>query len=220
MTGKDLIQQANTQGLTGSARRDYIEAGRAVTATPKAPTPATSTIQRSLSSGRYTSAPATIQSATTSTPSKATIASTQATPAPTSINAPISAKTVLSPKTTLTPSSPEAKKTGKQLIAESNQLGLTGQARRDYIMKGREDKPIAEQNSILKQQQSLLEDQKKEDERFKNKEQERVNLDESSLLEAKAKNKVTLDKYFADTEEQENRYFNEYEAEQNRLFSE
>lgn len=126
MTGKDLIQQANTQGLTGSARRDYIEAGRAVTATPKATTPATSTIQSSLSSGRSTSAPATIQSATTSTPSKATIASTQATPTATatSINAPISAKTVLSPQTTLTPSSPEAKKTGKQLIAETNQLGL------------------------------------------------------------------------------------------------
>ena len=106
------------------------------------------------------------------------------------------------------------------MIAETNQLGLTGQARRDYIMKGREDKPIAEQNSILKQQQSLLEDQKKEDERFKNKEQERVNLDESSLLEAKAKNKVTLDKYFADTEDQENKYFNDYEAEQNKLFSE
>jgi len=224
LTGKDLIQQANTQGLTGSARRDYIEAGRAVTATPKAPTPTTSTIQSSLSSGSTkpttTSAPATIQSTTTSTPSKTTITPTTVTPVASSINAPISAKTVLSPKTTLTPSSPEAKKTGKQLIAESNQLGLTGQARRDYIMKGRENKPIAEENSILKQQQNLLEDQKREDERFKNKEQERVNLDESSLLEAKAKNKVTLDKYFADTEDQENRYFNDYEAEQNKLFSE
>ncbi len=224
MTGKDLIQQANTQGLTGSARRDYIEAGRAVTATPKVPTPTTSTIQSSLSSSgtkaTTSSAPATIQSTTTSTPSKTTITPTTVAPVASSINAPISAKTVLSPQTTLTPSSPEAKKTGKQLIAETNQLGLTGQARRDYIMKGRENKPIAEENSILKQQQNLLEDQKREDERFKNKEQERVNLDESSLLEAKAKNKVTLDKYFADTEDQENKYFNDYEAEQNKLFSE
>lgn len=55
LLGKDLIQQANTQGLTGSARRDYIEAGRAVTSTPVAkastPAPTTSTIQSSLSSG-------------------------------------------------------------------------------------------------------------------------------------------------------------------------
>lgn len=129
MTGKDLIQQANTQGLTGSARRDYIEAGRAVTATPKATTPATSTIQSSLSSGRSTSAPATIQSATTSSkvataPSKSTITPATVTPAASSINTPVTTKTVLSPQTTLTPSSPEAKKTGKQLIAETNQLGL------------------------------------------------------------------------------------------------
>lgn len=106
------------------------------------------------------------------------------------------------------------------MIAETNKLGLTGQARRDYIMKGRENKPIAEENTILKQQTNLLEDQKREEERFKNEEQARVDLDESSLLAAKAKNKETLDKYFADMEEQENRYFNEYEAEQNRLFSE
>lgn len=106
------------------------------------------------------------------------------------------------------------------MIAETAKLGLTGQARRDYIMKGREDKPIADGNSILKQQQNLFEDQKKEEERFKNEEQDRVNLDESSLLAAKAKNKETLDKYFADTEDQENRYFSDYEAEQNKLFSE
>lgn len=118
-----MILQANTQGLTGSARRNYIEAGRAITtpvavvAKPTTPSPATSTIQRSLSSGGSTKAPATIQSATTS--GKVT-----ATPAASSINSGISTKTVLSPQTTLTPSSPEAKKTGKQLIAETNQLGL------------------------------------------------------------------------------------------------
>lgn len=141
LLGKDLIQQANTQGLTGSARRDYIEAGRAiatpvaVVAKPTTPSPATSTIQSSLSSGgstkapTTTSAPATIQSSTTSgkvatAPSKSTIAPTTVTPAASSINTGISTKTVLSPQTTLTPSSPEAKKTGKQLIAETNQLGL------------------------------------------------------------------------------------------------
>lgn len=235
LLGKDLIQQANTQGLTGSARRDYIEAGRTiatpVVSTPKVSTPATSTIQSSLSSGgstkapTTTSAPATIQSATTSskvtaTPSKTTITPTTVTPAASSINAGVTTKTVLSPQTTLTPSSPEAKKTGKQLIAETNQLGLKWQARRDYILKGRENKPIAEENTILKQQTNLFEDQKREEERFKNEEQARVNLDESSLLAAKAKNKETLDKYFVDTEEQENKYFNDYEAEQNKLFSE
>ena len=200
LLGKSLIQQADAQWLTGSARRDYIEAGRAiatpvVTTTPKVTTPTTSTIQGSLSSSgtkasSTTTPPATIQGSTTS--SKVATTTTPAT-----INSGISTKTVLSPQTTLTPSSPEAKKTGKQLIAESNKLGLTGQARRDYIMKGRENKPIAEENTILKQQTNLLEDQKREEERFKNEEQARVNLDESSLLAAKAKNKETLDKYFA-----------------------
>jgi len=141
LLGKSLIQQADAQGLTGSARRDYIEAGRAITtpvavvAKPTTPSPATSTIQSSLSSGgstkapTTTSAPATIQSSTTSgkvatAPSKSTITPTTVTPAASSINSGISTKTVLSPQTTLTPSSPEAKKTGKQLIAETNQLGL------------------------------------------------------------------------------------------------
>ena len=226
--GKDLIQQANTQGLTGSARRDYIEAGRAiatpVVSTPKVSAPATSTIQSSLSSGGSTKAPATIQSATTS--SKVATARVnqllllQQLPQQHLQSILVLPPKQFSPQTTLTPSSPEAKKTGKQLIAESNQLGLTGQARRDYIMKGRENKPIAEENTIFKQQANLFEDQKREEERFKNEEQARVNLDESSLLAAKAKNKETLDKYFADTEEQENKYFNDYEAEQNKLFSE
>ena len=208
LLGKTLIQQANSQGLTGSARRDYIDAGRSVATTPTVTTPKVSTIQSTLSGG----------STRSSTPTP--IATPYKAPVATSINAPLSAKTVLSSQTTLTPSSPEAKKTGKQLIAETAKLGLTGQARRDYIMKGREDKPIAEGNSILKQQQNLFEDQKKEEERFKNEEQDRVNLDESSLLATKAKNKETLDKYFADLEEQENRYFSDYEAEQNKLFSE
>ena len=217
LLGKDLIQQANTQGLTGSARRDYIEAGRSVASAPAtvASAPKASTIQSGISTKPSSSS--TIQS--TLSPSKVATTPYKA-PVATSINAPLSAKTVLSSSTTLTPSSPEAKKTGKQLIAETAKLGLTGQARRDYIMKGREDKPITEESTILKQQNSLLEDQKKEDERIKDTEKERVNLDESTLLATKAKNKETLDKYFADTEEQENRYFSDYEAEQNKLFSE
>lgn len=217
LLGKDLIQQANSQGLTGSARRDYIEAGRSVASAPAtvASAPKASTIQSGISTKPSSSS--TIQS--TLSPSKVATTPYKA-PVATSINTPVTTKSVLSSQTTLTPSSPEAKKTGKQLIAETAKLGLTGQARRDYIMKGREDKPIAEGNSILKQQQNLFEDQKKEEERFKNEEQDRVNLDESSLLAAKAKNKETLDKYFADTEYQENKYFSDYEAEQNKLFSE
>lgn len=217
LLGKDLIQQANSQGLTGSARRDYIEAGRSVASAPAtvASAPKASTIQSGISTKPSSSS--TIQS--TLSPSKVATTPYKA-PVATSINTPVTTKSVLSSQTTLTPSSPEAKKTGKQLIAETAKLGLTGQARRDYIMKGREDKPIAEGNSILKQQQNLFEDQKKEEERFKNEEQDRVNLDESTLLATKAKNKETLDKYFADTEEQENRYFSDYEAEQNKLFSE
>ena len=217
LLGKDLIQQANSQGLTGSARRDYIEAGRSVASAPAtvASAPKASTIQSGISTKPSSSS--TIQS--TLSPSKVATTPYKA-PVATSINTPVTTKSVLSSQTTLTPSSPEAKKTGKDLILETQKLGLTGQARRDYIMKGREDKPIEEGNSILKQQQNLFEDQKKEEERFKNEEQDRVNLDESTLLATKAKNKETLDKYFADTEEQENRYFNDYEAEQNKLFSE
>lgn len=127
---------------------------------------------------------------------------------------------VLSPQTTMTTNSPEAKKTTKDLIAEANKSGLTGQAKRDFILSGRENKKIAQENTILKQQESLIDDSKKEAERVQQTEQERVEQDKASLLETKAKNQETIKKYFEDSVNEEQSYYDEYEAEQNRLLSE
>lgn len=97
---------------------------------------------------------------------------------------------------------------------------MSSKERRDYITKRREESKIAKENTILKQQESLIDDSKKEAERVQTTEKDRIDEDKQTLLETKAKNQETINKYFNDSIEEENRYFNEYESEQNRLLSE
>ncbi len=127
---------------------------------------------------------------------------------------------ILSSQTTSTINSPAGKKTTKDLIAEANNAGLTGQAKRDFILGGREDKKIAQENTILKQQESLVEDAKREAERVQKTEQDRIEQDKVTLLDTKTKNQETIKKYFEDSINEEQSYYDEYETEQNRLLSE